>query len=276
MYNVKEQKNEELPSILNHQRKQLGNKPVSLFQDETIQKYHNAFPSEQRLNDLLGRAFVINKPMNGVGGDGYWAIQVRDFVYLVVFDCMGHGRLASIMTRVYLGAIRETIVYKEITDPGLILHSIHQQISLQFEDKEQQVGSGADMAILKYSAKHQYIEFSSAGMSMLLSGRRRVAKIKSSSHSLGEYFDLVRDYETKKMMFQQGTKFRMFLFSDGLTDQIGGPKNKKLKLSNLKKLIVEAEHLSLPLAKQFLGSQISKWQGINDQIDDILLIGLEV
>lgn len=273
---MKETKQLQLPSILNNSRNQHSKTQVSYLEDESIQKYHNAFPSEQRLITLFGNAFVINTPMNGVGGDGYWATQIGDFVYLVAFDCMGHGRLASIMTRVYLEAIRETIVRKEISDPGLILLHIHQLISYQFEEKGKMVGSGADMAIMKFSAKKQYFEFSGAGMSMLLTGRQKAVKIKSSRQSIGEYFEIARDYETKKMMFQQSTKFRMYLYNDGLTDQIGGSKNKKLKTANLKKILVEAEKFPLPVAKRFIGSKLSKWKGLNDQIDDMLLIGIEV
>ena len=72
------------------------------FLDETLANYIDSIPKDSYFRSIIKQSFVINKPMNKVGGDGYWVHDNGNELFLVVFDCMGHGPLASIMTRKYV------------------------------------------------------------------------------------------------------------------------------------------------------------------------------
>ena len=69
---------------------------------------------------------------------------------------------------------------------------------------------------------------------------------------------------------------RVYLFSDGIPDQFGGPQGKKLKVSGLFTWIEETA--SLPMAEQSeqLRLRFNAWMGDQEQVDDVLLIGIEV
>jgi serine phosphatase RsbU (regulator of sigma subunit) len=66
------------------------------------------------------------------------------------------------------------------------------------------------------------------------------------------------------------------MFTDGLPDQFGGPEGRKMKIARLKTVIEEITEL--PMDEQ--GKKISEfffdWMGENEQVDDILIMGIKV
>ena len=117
--------------------------------DHSLSNYLKSFPSEQDFKKFFPNSFVINTPLCDVGGDGYWAYKDEQSTYLVVFDCMGHGRLASIMTRKYISLVDRIIKFDHLAEPGTILTRIHKAVQSEFSGLEAKVSSGADMAVVK-------------------------------------------------------------------------------------------------------------------------------
>lgn len=267
-----------LPRLISDENNHLNKKAEdSELIDRSLRNYYAAFPKESIVRSILKNAFVINHPLDQVGGDGYWLHEDNGTVFLVVFDCMGHGRLASIMTRVFVSAIKQTIVEDKLFDPGQILTAIHFRIKAYFETKNNtQVGSGADIGILKIDSTNSEIAYAGAKMDLIYTYKGEVRRIKSNKRQVGDLFEFERSYETIKLELEdKNEKVHIYLFTDGVTDLIGGSKNKKLKFSGfqsmLEKLPDQFEH-----HKPLLESRLSKWSGINHQTDDLLLIGLSI
>jgi hypothetical protein len=68
----------------------------------------------------------------------------------------------------------------------------------------------------------------------------------------------------------------MFLFSDGITDQIGGNKVKKLKKKLFYEQILELQNKSINLQKSAIFNWFDSWKEENEQTDDIMIIGVEL
>jgi serine phosphatase RsbU (regulator of sigma subunit) len=66
----------------------------------------------------------------------------------------------------------------------------------------------------------------------------------------------------------------VYLFSDGIIDQFGGEKGKKLKSSLLKEKLIEASRLNASEQNKFISDFFMKWKGDYEQIDDVCLLGL--
>jgi serine phosphatase RsbU (regulator of sigma subunit) len=81
-------------------------------------------------------------------------------------------------------------------------------------------------------------------------------------------------YET--MDIQLSKDDIVYLFTDGYPDQFGGDEGKKLKISNIKNILTDIQ--TLPIAKQemIIESYFNRWKGGNEQIDDVLFIGLKL
>jgi serine phosphatase RsbU (regulator of sigma subunit) len=66
------------------------------------------------------------------------------------------------------------------------------------------------------------------------------------------------------------------MFSDGYSDQFGGPNTKKFRSSRLREFILEIHDLTLKEQKKRLEKAFLDWKGDNPQTDDVLIIGLKL
>jgi serine phosphatase RsbU (regulator of sigma subunit) len=66
----------------------------------------------------------------------------------------------------------------------------------------------------------------------------------------------------------------LYLFSDGLADQFGGPKGKKFKYQQLQEMLMEVHTLPLEEQKKRIEKRFSDWKATLDQVDDVLMVGI--
>ena len=68
----------------------------------------------------------------------------------------------------------------------------------------------------------------------------------------------------------------IYLFSDGYSDQFGGPDNTKFMTERFKRLLLDIHDLPMDKQRQKLENTIEEWKGESRQIDDILVIGVRI
>lgn len=129
-------------------------------------------PSESDLTEAFENAFVINQPMDTVGGDGFWVYSDAKHKILVVFDCMGHGRMAAMMNAQYLDAIEKVITQQGQRRPSEILSHVHLIMKQKFEGKRRAIGTGVDIAVLCRPIGETHCEFAGARMDLLQANQK--------------------------------------------------------------------------------------------------------
>lgn len=248
-----------------------------LGEDATKKNYFAMFPEEMIASFL--ESFVINKPMSGkVGGDGFWVYQdAADHLYIVLFDCMGHGHLASMMARVYTQSLQQVIESYQVKDPGNILRYLHSKIAAKFKDKDNlQVGTGADVGVLKINLSIREVEYAGAKVDLYHYKGKELELIKGNRMQVGEMFDYERSYETHSLTLQPNVKSNIYFASDGFKDLMGGPKAKKLGKTGVEDLLVENAGNPLMKQKEDINAYLENWNGSNMQLDDVLIIGIAI
>ena len=83
-----------------------------------------------------------------------------------------------------------------------------------------------------------------------------------------------KKFTNHQMSFSKGDK--IYLFSDGYADQIGGSENDKFFLSNFRDMIIENSKLPMNNQKEVIKNRLFDWIGDNAQIDDIMVLGIEL
>lgn len=68
----------------------------------------------------------------------------------------------------------------------------------------------------------------------------------------------------------------IYLFSDGLVEQIGGPFDKKFMDTQFKNIILDMNDNEIQDQKYVLDYAFELWKGDNPQIDDICIVGLKL
>ena len=104
---------------------------------------------------------------------------------------------------------------------------------------------------------------------------RHLFEIKADKLPIGVNLDGVVDIYTNHTV-QLNPGDTVYLFSDGYADQFGGPGLKKFKYHRLKDLLLSMQSKSMIEQKRILVRTFSHWKGDEEQIDDVLIMGLRV
>ena len=246
------------------------------LEDAASKNYFALFPEEMIASVL--DAFVINRPMNGkVGGDGFWVHRTLQHFYIVVFDCMGHGHFASMMTRIYTQALEEVIAIRQTEDPGQILEQLHDIIKTKFAGKKKlQVGSGADVGILKIDTLVRKIEYAGAKMDLMHVFNGELQVVKSDRLQIGDLFEYDHKYTTQNVDLDPKIKSNFYLSSDGLKDLIGGEEGKKFGKTQVKSLMEDNYQAPMATQKENFQNSLANWAGFYEPLDDMLVVGFSV
>jgi serine phosphatase RsbU (regulator of sigma subunit) len=74
--------------------------------------------------------------------------------------------------------------------------------------------------------------------------------------------------------FEKGDS--LYLYTDGYADQFGGPKGKKFMNKQLNELIISISNLPATKQSDILNHKFEDWKGNTDQVDDMLIIGVQL
>jgi serine phosphatase RsbU (regulator of sigma subunit) len=100
----------------------------------------------------------------------------------------------------------------------------------------------------------------------------QIIEIKADRHSVGYNYGAFRQFTQHTLSLQK--KDRIYTFSDGYPDQFGGDKKKKFKNRNLQNLLLAIYNLPAIEQKRLVKLTFDNWKGTEEQVDDVLLMGL--
>ncbi|CAN0140561.1 unnamed protein product, partial [Chrysoparadoxa australica] len=152
---------------------------LSKIEDGTRKNYFSLLPSPEKIKESIPNSFVIINPMKTVGGDGYWFAENESGILLAVFDCMGHGHIASMMARAYIKLLIKIIDKRGIFFPNEVLHELHAEVKAKFgNNKKSHLGTGADFGVVRINKKIHEMEFAGAKMNLyeVLDGNLNIIK----------------------------------------------------------------------------------------------------
>jgi sigma-B regulation protein RsbU (phosphoserine phosphatase) len=81
-------------------------------------------------------------------------------------------------------------------------------------------------------------------------------------------------FTTHNIQLQRGD--HLYLFSDGYVDQFGGPNDKKFKYPAFRQMLVDNSGLPMEKQREILEKTYLEWRGDREQVDDIVVLGLEI
>jgi serine phosphatase RsbU (regulator of sigma subunit) len=69
---------------------------------------------------------------------------------------------------------------------------------------------------------------------------------------------------------------KIFFYSDGLTDQLGGEQGMKYGTRRVREVLLENKGLTIPQIEELFRYDFKNWMGKERQLDDVILIGIEI
>lgn len=230
--------------------------------------------------DILSKYFndysLFYKPRNIVSGDYYWIKELNGLVYVAVVDCTGHGVPGAFMSLISSSILNESID-ENIShhSPAKMLEFLRKEINIRLsQNTSDQINDGLDISLICYNKDKGTIEYVNANRPLYIISNDELITLTSENVNIGGYADFDSVIPTKTLSIKKDDL--LFLFTDGITDQFGGDRNKKYNPARLRQFLLMNNHLALPELKERLIKEIAEWQGSYEQTDDILLIGLKI
>ncbi|MBL4706727.1 MAG: SpoIIE family protein phosphatase [Flavobacteriales bacterium] len=228
-------------------------------------------PTNEKVRKLWNQNFIICKPRDIVSGDFYWIDEVDGKRIIVAADCTGHGVPGAFVSLIGNNHLDDIILNNRILSPDKILSELHLRIikSLKQDEIESQFGMDINITV----TDQEKILFAAAYNPLVyIDQSNQIVKVKGDRVALGGSFHMEAiDFTLHEIPVKDVKRF--YQFSDGIIDQFGGTKGKKMMLKRLNEMILNSGHLSMSLQKEFILEEFRKWMKDEGQIDDILLIG---
>jgi serine phosphatase RsbU (regulator of sigma subunit) len=233
-------------------------------------------PSVEMTDKILPEYFILYIPKDIVSGDFYWVSHRENKIIVAAIDCTGHGVPGALLSIVGHNAINQTVNELEITQPSEILVSMNLIIKkILNQDNGTEIKDGMDMALCTYDKITGILEYAGANNPLYVISEKELSIIKASKLTVGSIQEQVTNSPINhSIQLKKGDCF--YIFSDGYADQFGGSKNKKFKTSNLQKLLLSMNDYPMEMQKKMICEEFNKWKGNNEQVDDVLLIGIRV
>ena len=232
-------------------------------------------PSE-KLNKLMSSHFVLNKPKDIVSGDYYWVSNKSDRLIIAVADCTGHGVPGAFMSILGINFLNKIVSNSDTPRANDILNELREHIieALGQTGKRDEAREGMEMALCVVDFKHNMIQFSGAFRPMYLISEGELKVIQGDRMPIGIYEEEKVSFSNKEVPFKENDI--IYLFTDGYVDQIGGLARKTFKSVRFKKLLKEICRKPLEEQKSILREEHEIWRAGQEQIDDILILGVEL
>ncbi|HUX52935.1 MAG TPA: SpoIIE family protein phosphatase [Williamwhitmania sp.] len=220
--------------------------------------------------------FIYFKPRDIVSGDFYWVyhFDAQNVVIVAAVDCTGHGVPGAFMSMLGVAFLNEIASDPAIKHTDEILNVLRDFVirSLNQTGKEGESKDGMDIAIARIDLQTSMLEFSGANNPLFLIRDGELQEYLPDKMPIGIHIKAEEPFTRHEIKLQEGDL--MYLFSDGFSDQFGGPDIRKYMKRQLKEYLLKICHQPMDQQQRLIEEESIRWMGDLEQIDDQLIIGL--
>ncbi len=225
----------------------------------------------------LPQHFILYKPKDIVSGDFYFAAETPSGKFvLCVGDCTGHGVPGAFMSLLNISILRELITEQKIERPDLLLNKQREQIisSLNPDGAEEKGKDGMDCVVAQFDFATGKVQFACANNPVWIWRENMLHEFKADKQPIGIHEGDTKPFTLHQWDSKPGDIF--YLFTDGYVDQFGGPRGKKFKHAQLKDKIAGLASMDVEQRGSSLEYAFTQWKGNLEQVDDVLIIGIQL
>ncbi|HWZ21038.1 MAG TPA: SpoIIE family protein phosphatase, partial [Cytophagaceae bacterium] len=159
--------------------------------------------------------------------------------------------------------------------PAVILDKFDEMVNktLATEKNDSQIKDGMDIALCKINVKTRKLEYAGAHRPLYHISKGELHEYKGDKWAIGGG---VYKNQTKFTNYEVNLKKddSVYIFSDGLPDQFGGPNVRKFGPQRIKEVVM-SQNQNMELTYNAMKTEFHNWMGAQKQTDDVLLIGIK-
>ena len=235
-------------------------------------------PNNKLIQEYLPKSFIFYKPRDVVSGDFPWFFPKKDEIYIAAVDCTGHGVPGALLSFIGYFILNNIVDHDTDYSAGEICDKLHFGVrkTLRQDSVDADARDGMDIALVKINLKENKIQYSGAHRPLYLLRKGELQEFKGDRKAIGgipHRKKAEKNFTNYSIDIQKGDK--IFFFSDGMPDQLGGPEKRKYSPKRIREAIVDNSDMSMVQYANYFAKDFHQWQGEQKQIDDVLLIGIE-
>lgn len=237
-------------------------------------------PPDSLVKSILPNSFVLYKPKDIVSGDFYWMDKKDDKTMFAAVDCTGHGVPGAFMSIVGYNILKQAVSNNNYTTPALILDKLNEGVSETLhhgghEHEEGQAKDGMDISLCTIDFKTLELQYAGAYNPLYIIRNGQLIQTKADKFPIGLFLgEEKKKFTNHTIQLQKGDS--VYIFSDGYADQFGGPYGRKFMAIPFRVLLMDINKEPVERQKEILNKTIEEWRGQLDQVDDILVIGVQI
>ncbi|MEM5339685.1 SpoIIE family protein phosphatase [Paraburkholderia azotifigens] len=233
--------------------------------------------SRETLTARLPEAALVWEPRDVVGGDFYHFAAFPHGWFGATADCTGHGVPGAFMTLLASASLSQALEQIGPRDPAALLAAVNRNVKsllgqVHSAAEVPQSNDGLDAAFFWFDARESQLHFAGARIALhiLAPDSDQFETIAADRMGVG-YVDSLADYtwQLRKIAVPNGSL--LFICTDGLIDQIGGPRSISFGRRRALDLILENRTGSPAAICEKLRRALAEWQGVQARRDDLTL-----
>ncbi len=232
-------------------------------------------PCQNEIQSALPNSFILYKSKDIVSGDFYFFRKLDHLIFIAAADCTGHGVPGALMSMICSEKLEDAT--SQSTDLSEILQKLNKGIksALRQSGDKNSSKDGMDIALCVIDTKTNIVKYAGANRPIWIirNGQTTIEEIKATKKAIGGFTSNDQSFEKHEIKLNQGDRF--YIFTDGYADTFGGNEEKKLMIKRFKQTLLSIQGQSMQDQKAYLDNFIEKWKGGIEQVDDILVIGVQ-
>ncbi|KPF68720.1 hypothetical protein IP84_08800 [beta proteobacterium AAP99] len=240
--------------------------------------------SDETIKANLPQAFLSWQPRDVVGGDCYFFRRVEGGIFGAIIDCTGHGVPGAFMTLITLAYMEQSVKTGDAApDTGALLSGLNAYIKRvlgQYKSAtpkppsalSEKSDDGLDAVFFVLPEQSTTLRYAAARLAIMVidEAQEEVLSLEGDKMGVG-YSDTPDDFAFAEHVVDLGGSRMLAVTTDGIIDQIGGPKRIAFGRKRLQQQLVTTRAWSEVQAGDALLGVFRDWQDRQSRRDDVCL-----
>lgn len=234
-------------------------------------------PGKQVIADNFKDVFVYSRPKDIVSGDFHWFFKQNNKCWIAAVDCTGHGVPGAFMSMIGSKILNQIVLENKIESPAEILNELDKYVIQELKQHESgtEISTGMDISLCQVDFNKMQLKYAGAFQECYFFRDGEMQILKGDRHSVGGTF-IHEGKNFNETVFDLKNDDSFYILSDGYVDQFGGPKNKKFMKKKFKNMLHDIQGQNMYDQEMRLKNEFQDWKGTQEQVDDILVIGIKI
>lgn len=232
-------------------------------------------PDVSLINQTFKQAFVLYLPKDIVSGDFFSFFRQNNSAIIAAADCTGHGVTGAFLSVIGNSLLNKLINEKKLNVPAEILDNLNEEIIGVLNQRISESNDGMDIAVCNIDLEKKQLRYAGANRPLWIIRHNELMVQVPDKFPIGG-LQIIHEHAYTDHMINLEDNDALYIFTDGFADQFGGEKHKKLMTAKFKEILLSIQELSMPDQEKYLKSFFEKWKGPDEQVDDVLVIGIRI